>query len=113
MGRSHVDFERSLVGPSFEGQKAAGLRLNLKQDINLASRFGSRFFCERNQQRAKLVRASRLGYYLRDHKIAGLPAASADEAARTLVSRLTRAAVCTNVRRSQADMAVPSCCWQS
>jgi len=54
-------------------RKAAGLRLNLKQGINLASRFGSRFFCERNQQRAKLVRASRFDYYLRDHKIAGLP----------------------------------------
>jgi hypothetical protein len=68
-----VDFERSLVGPSFEGQKAAGLRVNFKQGINLATRFGSRFFCERDQQRAKLIRASGLGHYLRDHKLAVLP----------------------------------------
>src|SRR6266849_303553 len=73
MGGGHVDFERGLVGPSFEGQKAARLGVNLKQAINLASWFGSRFFCERDQQRAKLVRASRFGYYLRDHKIAWLP----------------------------------------
>src|SRR2546430_1097923 len=41
--------------------------------MNLATRFASRFFCERDQQRAKLVRAPALGYQLRDHKIAGLP----------------------------------------
>jgi len=39
-------------------RKRPGSDWFLKQVMNLATRFASRFFCERDQQRAKLVRAS-------------------------------------------------------